>query len=112
MQAEYTPDEIKKHNMEGSKWDRLALNVVTQGTGIIILKLAMVNFFKWICDNELFNKVLLCNLIHDEAVIEYPKELEDTVVPKLKECMESAAAILCKKLPIPAKPETGDHWIH
>jgi DNA polymerase I-like protein with 3'-5' exonuclease and polymerase domains len=112
MQAEYTPDEIKKHNMEGSKWDRLALNVVTQGTGIIILKLAMVNFFKWICDNGLFNKVLLCNLIHDEAVIEYPKELEDTVVPKLKECMESAAAILCKKLPIPAKPETGDHWIH
>ncbi len=112
MWAEYTAEEIKKHNMEGSKWDRLALNVVTQGTGIIILKLAMVNFFKWICDNGLFNKVLLCNLIHDEAVIEYPKELKDIVVPKLKECMESAAAVLCKKLPIPAKPETGDHWIH
>jgi DNA polymerase I-like protein with 3'-5' exonuclease and polymerase domains len=60
----------------------------------------------------LFGKVLLCDLIHDEAVVEYPKELKDIVVPKLKECMESSAAALCKKLPIPAKPETGDHWIH
>lgn len=112
MWAECTREEIKKHNMEGSKWDRLALNVVTQGTGIIILKLAMVNFFKWICDNGLFKKVLICNLIHDEAVIEYPEELKDKVVSKLKECMESAASALCKKLPIPANPETGDHWIH
>lgn len=45
-------------------------------------------------------------------MIEYPKELENEVVPMLKRCMEKSAEIFCKKLPIPAVPETGLHWIH
>lgn len=90
----------------------MALNVVTQGTGIIILKYAMTMFFKWIVDNGLFEKVLICDLVHDEAVIEYPLEMKDIVVPKLKLAMEKAASVFCKSLPIPAEPETGDHWIH
>lgn len=69
-------------------------------------------FFKWIVDNGYFNKVLLCDLVHDEAVIEYPKDLESVIVPKLQQAMEKAASVFCKSLPIPAKPETGLHWIH
>ena len=102
----------RAHMIDVSSWARLALNSPTQGSGIIILKYAMTNFFKWIVSNNYFNKVLLCNLIHDEAVVEYPEELVDIVVPKLKSCMEEAAGVFCKKLPIPAVPETGDHWIH
>lgn len=90
----------------------MALNAPTQGTGIAILKLSMTLFFKWLCKEGYFGKVLLCNLVHDEAVIEYPKELKDIVVPKLKDYMEKGASVLCKKLPIPCVPETGDHWIH
>ena len=112
VRAEYTSSEIGLHEIEGAKWDRLALNVVTQGSGIIILKIATTAFFKWLCKEGLFGKVLICDLIHDEVVIEYPQELVNIVVPKLKQCMEKAAAIICKKLPIPAKPETGNHWIH
>lgn len=113
-QREYecTKEELKEHNSAAAKWDRLALNVVTQGTGIIILKFAMILFFKWIVENNLFNKVLICDLIHDEAVVEFPEELENVVVPKLKECMEKAASIFCEKLPIPAEPEVGNCWIH
>lgn len=111
-ERELTDAELKEHDGAAAKWDRLALNVVTQGTGIIILKYAMTMFFKWIVVNNLFNKVLLCDLVHDEAVIEYPKELKDVVVPKLKTAMEKAASVLCKSLPIPAEAETGDHWIH
>lgn len=69
-------------------------------------------FMKWILANGYFNKVLICDLVHDEAVIEYPAELESIVVPKLKECMEKSAATFCKKLPIPAEPSTGMFWIH
>ena len=25
---------------------------------------------------------------------------------------KTGASVLCKKLPIPCVPETGDHWIH
>lgn len=47
-----------------------------------------------------------------EAVVEAPKEIADLAFNKLKECMEKAAAVICKSLPIPASPEIGDHWIH
>ena len=109
---EYSPAERKEHEGAAAKWDRMALNAPTQGSGIAILKLSMTLFFKWLCKEGLFNKVLLCNLIHDEAVIEYPEELKDFVVPKLQEYMEKGASVLCKKLPIPCVPETGYHWIH
>ena len=109
---ECTSAERREHEGAAAKWDRLALNVVTQGSGIIILKLSMVAFFRWIVKNGYFNKILLCDLVHDEVVMEYPKELEDIAVPKLVEAMEKGAALICKKLPIPAVAETGDHWIH
>jgi DNA polymerase I-like protein with 3'-5' exonuclease and polymerase domains len=109
---EYTSEERKEHEGAAAKWDRMALNAPTQGSGIAILKLSMTLFFKWLCQEGYFNKVLLCNLVHDEAVIEYPEELKDIVVPKLKEYMEKGASVLCKKLPIPCVPETGNHWIH
>lgn len=80
-------------------------------TGIIILKDAMSSFFKWIVENGYFGKVLLCDLVHDECVAEYPKELEN--VPQiLKQIMEESAAKFCKHLPIPAAPEVGTCWLH
>ena len=109
---EYTKKEREEHEGAAAKWDRMALNAPTQGSGIAILKLSMTLFFKWLCKSGYFNKVLICNLVHDEAVIEYPEELKDIVVPKLKEYMEKGASVLCTKLPIPCVPETGTHWIH
>ena len=109
---EYSEAERKEHEGAAAKWDRMALNAPTQGSGIAILKLSMTLFFKWLYNEGYFNKVLICNLVHDESVIEYPEELKDIVVPKLKEYMEKGASVLCKKLPIPCVPETGDHWIH
>lgn len=109
---EYTSEERKEHKGAAAKWDRMSLNSPTQGSGIAILKLSMTLFFRWLCNEGYFGKVLLCNLVHDEAVIEYPEDLKDIVVPKLKYYMEKGASVLCKKLPIPAVPETGLWWIH
>lgn len=102
---------VREHFQSASKWDRMALNSVTQGTGIICLKTAMTEFFNWIVDNNYFNKVLIVALVHDEACIEYPKNMEK-VPAILQECMERAAAKYCKKVPIPAKAEVGTCWIH
>lgn len=109
---EYTSDEIKEHNMAGAKYDRLALNVVTQGTGAEIIKLSVILLGNWILKKGYFGKILLCDMVHDELVLEYPKEIAYEVTPMVTKCMEYAAAQLCKSLPIPAKPECGDHWIH
>lgn len=104
--------EVSMHFRAASKWDRMALNGPTQGSGVIILKIAMTNFFNWIVDNNYFGVVELSALVHDEANIIYPKKLHDVVPKKLQECMEKAAALICTKLPIPAEPAIGDHWIH
>lgn len=103
--------EVSAHFKSMSKWGRMGLNSPTQGSGIIILKYAMTLFFRWIVDNGLFNIVLICNLVHDEAVIEYPKTMPHVAV-KLKELMEYSSGIYCKALPIPAESSIGSHWIH
>ena len=89
----------------------MALNSVTQGTGIIILKSAMTSLFHWIVQQNYFNVIKIVALVHDEACIEYPKELGQ-VDKILSTFMEKAAAKFCKSLPIPAEASVGTHWIH
>lgn len=102
---------VSLHFKAVSKWGRLGLNSPTQGTGIIILKYAMTNFFKWIVENNLFGIVKIVNLVHDEACIEYPETMPE-IADKLKFFMEEAAGVFCTKLPIPAEAEVGKFWIH
>lgn len=104
--------EVSMHFKAASKYDRLALNSVTQATGIIILKDAAINYFNWIVDNKYFNIIKINGLIHDEFNIDFPKDLESIVPKKLKEIMENSASKYCKSLPIPASAEVGLYWIH
>ena len=104
--------EVSMHFRAASKWDRMALNAPPQGSGIVILKIAMTDFFNWIVDNGYFKIVELSALVHDEANIIYPKELHNIVPVKLQKCMERAASIVCTKVPIPAEPAINDHWEH
>lgn len=62
---ELSKEERYEHRAAAAKWERLALNSPTQGTGSAIIKYASILFFNWIKKNKLFNKVLLCNLVHD-----------------------------------------------
>lgn len=103
--------EVKDHFQAASKWDRMALNIVTQGGGAIVLKEASIRLFNWIIDNGYFNKILLVNLTHDEINSEFPKEVKEwpDVVAKT---MEEAAAKYYYKLPIPAEASVGNYWIH
>ena len=102
--------DVREHFQAASKWDRMALNAPTQNTGVVILKDAMIDFFNYIVDNKLFNIVKIVALVHDEANIEYPKELAIDKV--LKKCMETSASKYCKALPIPAEASVGTYWIH
>ena len=102
--------EVREHFQAASKWDRMALNAPTQNTGIVILKDSITSFFNYIVDNNLFEKVKIVALVHDEANIEYPEELQMDIV--LKKCMEDSAAKYCKSLPIPAEASVGKYWIH
>lgn len=79
-------------------------------TGIVILKDSITSFFNYIVDNKLFDIVKIVALVHDEANIEYPKDLNMDVI--LKQCMETSAAKYCKSLPIPAEAAVATYWVH
>lgn len=103
---------VSSHFKAASKWDRKALNSVTQGTGAIILKDSQIKVFKWVIDNGYFGKILLNNLTHDEANWEFPEDLKDIFPKVLQNKMESSAAKYCKSLPIPAESEVAKCWKH
>lgn len=102
---------VREHFQAAGKYDRMARNSPTQGTGAIILKSAITSLFKWIIDNGYFNKIHLCCCVHDEIVCDFPKELE-FFPKKLEHIMESAAAEYCRTLPIPAEASVDTHWVH
>ena len=102
---------VREHSQKAAKWDRMALNAPTQGSGSVILKIAMKNFFDWIVDNSHFKDVELSVLVHDEANVIYKESITDTPAV-LQKCMEDAASLICTKLPIPAEAEVGAFWKH
>lgn len=110
--GDWVAQEVRQHFQASSKWSRMALNAPTQGSGIVILKIAMNNFFRWIVKEGYFGKVELAALVHDESNIIFPEELKEIVPPMQQKCMEEAAALVCKKLPIPAPYDVAPYWKH
>lgn len=102
---------VREHFQAAGKYDRMARNSVTQGTGAIIMKEAITRLFRWILDNNYFDIVHLCCCVHDEIVCDFPKELTD-FPKKLEQIMEESAAKYCKTLPIPAEASVDSFWVH
>lgn len=105
--------KVKEHFQAKSKWcDRMSLNLPTQGGGAVVLKEAATTLYKWVIDNGYWGKILFVNFTHDEINSEFPEDLKDTYPKIVAQIMQDAAAKYYHKLPIPAVPEVGSHWIH
>ena len=85
--------------------ERIALNTPIQGTGADIIKKAMINIYNDLKRKKLNSKILL--QIHDEVVLNVPKNELEEVKKLVKEDMESVI-----KLSVPLKVEidTGTNW--
>lgn len=105
--------KVKTHFQAKSKWcDRMSINLPTQGGGAVVLKVAMIELYKWVIDNNYWGKILFVNLTHDESNTEFPVELKDIYPNVVARIMEEAAAKFYHKLPIPAVPEVDCCWRH
>lgn len=103
---------VKEHFQAASKWDRMALNIPTQTGCAICMKDFLIDWFNWVVDNNYFNKILLCNVTHDEHNSEFPEELKDTYPQMVANMMQASAAKYYHKLPIPAEPNVNLYWVH
>lgn len=85
--------------------ERAAMNMPLQGSASDIIKLAMVHVYNKL--NKLNLRAKLILQIHDELIIDCPKEELETVKQILKSEMELVAKL---KVPLVVDMNTGDSW--
>lgn len=98
--------ELKSSNFNVRSFgERVALNMPIQGTAADIMKLAMIHVYGRLKQDVPEARLLL--QIHDELIVECPRELGDKVADILKEEMESVARI---SVPLTADAHCGKSW--
>jgi DNA polymerase-1 len=93
-----------------SEYQRLCLNNPVQTRGAMMIKLATCIMFEWVVDNNLQEKVLICNSIHDELVVECPEELGKLAKSMLEKAMVTAGNYYLNNLKIKADANIGSSW--
>lgn len=106
LKASGTPDQkvtdVKYYFKRKSASERQSINYPIQARGSAIFKIACINLFNWVVNNNYFGIVKFCIPVHDEFNIEAPAELAETVADKLHECMVRAGGFICKTVPLDA----------
>lgn len=101
----YLPD-IKSHMpMLVASAERMAINMPVQGTAADLMKLAMINIYEGLPKISPHSKIVL--QVHDELVLEVPKNDLKKVAKYVKKTMETV-----HKLPVPLTVdiEAGQNW--
>ncbi|HYO43249.1 MAG TPA: DNA polymerase I [Candidatus Limnocylindrales bacterium] len=85
--------------------ERMAINMPIQGTAADIVKIAMIRMDKALRDGGFRARLLLS--VHDELLLEAPRDEVDRLVPVLREAMENALPL---SIPLTVEAKTGDSW--
>ena len=103
--SRYLPDIKAKNFNRRSFAERTAINTPIQGTAADIIKIAMLKVAKKLKEAGVKSRVLL--QVHDELVLEVPKEEKDQVAEIVKTTMEQAVPL---EVPLVADVATGENW--
>ncbi len=85
--------------------ERAAMNMPLQGSSADIIKIAMINVARALRDEGLRAKLIL--QVHDELVLESPKEESERAAEILKREMENAVQL---KVPLTVEAHIGNDW--
>jgi DNA polymerase-1 len=85
--------------------ERMAINMPIQGTAADIQKIAMIRVADRLA-NERFRARLLLS-VHDELLLEVPRDEVDRLIPVLRETMEGALPL---DVPITVDIKVGTDW--
>lgn len=101
----YLPDLNARNKMVQSFARRMALNTPIQGSSADIIKLAMIDIYNELQARNLRSRMLL--QVHDDLVLEVPREELDLVMGILKDKMENACTL---KVPLEVCLKVGSNW--
>ena len=85
--------------------ERAAINAPMQGTAADLVKLAMIDVDRWITQAKLRTRLVL--QVHDELVLEVPRDELDQVKAELASRMASVANL---DVPLVVDVGSGDNW--
>ncbi len=85
--------------------ERMAINMPIQGTAADIVKIAMIRLDERLLAGGFRARPLL--QVHDELLLEVPRDEVDRLVPLLRETMESALPL---DVPLTVDVKIGDDW--
>ena len=122
MKKEYpesdTVQMVKHFFKRKADSERQSINYPIQATGSMCLRVALINLFKYICKNNLFNIVKINVTPYDEINCEAPEGIADEVANTVYNCMVKAGSIFCTRCKLDAdisKDSNGqlpNYWIH
>ena len=103
------PKLWKEHMQLKGDLERKGLNYRIQGLAAAMTKMAGCYIDDACWDNP--NRQIILK-IHDEIICQTNTEDAEEFSKIISKGMIDAGAWLCKKVPMGAKPDIGDHWIH
>ena len=101
----YIPELAASNKMLRNFGERVARNSPIQGSSADIIKLAMINVDKKLKESDTGAKLLL--QVHDELLVECPRERADEVLMLLRDEMERAVDL---NVPLKVEAKLGENW--
>ena len=83
----------------------MAMNAPIQGTAADLMKLAMIAVYRALQEGGYEAKLIL--QVHDELIVDAPRQEADAVAALLQSCMSGVAAL---KVPLVVDVHQGDNW--
>lgn len=103
----YFEDELHSRNKSIREFaERAAINAPLQGTAADLIKIAMIDLYSKLNDNNLKSKMIL--QVHDELVLEVFNSEKDKVIELVKSCMEQNQPF---SVPLVIDIECGSNWM-
>jgi len=100
------PDIHSKNAMLRGNAERMAMNTPIQGTAADLMKLAMIQLRKRLIQHGFHSKLII--QVHDEMVLDCPKNEADEVCALLTEVMENAMTL---SVPLKVNSSMGQNWM-
>jgi DNA polymerase-1 len=101
----YIPELAASNKMLRNFGERVARNSPIQGSSADIIKIAMINVDKKLRESGTGAKLLL--QVHDELLVECPREHADEVLELLRDEMERAVGL---NVPLKVEAKCGENW--
>jgi DNA polymerase-1 len=103
---------VKNYYTKKGSIGRNSQNYPIQGLSGSMTKLACIYLKEELIKLNLYEKIMIVNVVHDEVVVEAPVKYTEKAKLLVSKCMEKAGDVFCKTVPMKAEGVITNYWRH